>query len=127
MDACNRLAFGYCVWYNRFSRVQFRLLMDGVIPVIFAAFFKAVCDSMEHHPDVWPFTAFWNTRHPGNDKVKRIFSYPLDGWHLSNSLMIVSFISIVFVKSWQVPVWQFLVYGCLFVVVFNLFYNKVFR
>jgi hypothetical protein len=101
--------------------------MDAVIPVIFAAFFKAVCDSMEHHPDVWPFTAFWNTRHPGNDKVKRVFNYPLDAWHLSNTLMIVSFISIAVCSSQNANWLLFLILGVVYNIVFNLFYNKVFR
>jgi hypothetical protein len=101
-------------------------MLDGVIPVIFAAFFKAVCDSMEHHPDVWPFTAFWNTRHPGNDKVKRVFNYPLDAWHLSNTLMISSFLWGIVISqngNW----WGFLIMGVVYNIVFNLFYNKVFR
>lgn len=101
-------------------------MLDGVIPVIFAAFFKAVSDSMEHHPDVWPFTPFWNTRHPGNDKVKRIFNYPLDGWHLSNTLMIASFLWGISISQ-SGNVWGFLVLGIIYNICFNLFYNKVFR
>ena len=90
--------------------------------VALAAFFNAVMDSMEHHSDVWPNTPFWNTRHPENDKVKRIFSYPLDGWHLAKLGMLVS-LFVLITQVW----WQGLILWGIWILVFNFFYNIVFK
>lgn len=103
--------------------------------VALAAFFKAVSDTLAHHFDTSVFrfkllSPFWNPNHPKNDEVKRIFNYPLDAWHISNSIMVCLFIAGIFfpvdVSFW----WRALLYVCLgglFILVFNIFYDKVLR
>jgi hypothetical protein len=100
-------------------------LVPSLVLATFFGFFKAVANSMEHHPEVWPFTPFWNTRHPDNDKVKRIFRYPLDGYHLAGSGMWLC-VGLTFPSAfewyWEAPI--VIGWG---VIVFNIFYNKVFK
>jgi hypothetical protein len=102
-------------------------LWPGLLLSALFGFFKAVANSMEHHPDVWPHTPFWNVFHPENDKVKRIFSYPVDGYHIAGSGMWVCLgLSQVAQSSlewyWHLPITMG--FG---VLAFNIFYNKVFE
>lgn len=99
--------------------------------ITLAAFFKAVVNTLDHHFDSSVFrkwnTPFWNPLHPDNDKVKMIFRYPLDGWHITNSLMIVCFIGAGLFNTWLVWYWELILMGLTFNGVFNLFYNKILR
>lgn len=95
--------------------------------VTVAAICKAAADSMAHYPHRWPNTKFWNVLHPGNDKVKRIFNYPVDGWHLANSGMITAFL---LAGCWPAPIlwyWQIGALGGWFVIAFNFFCNRIFK
>ena len=101
--------------------------------ILLAAIFKAIADTLDHHFYTsiflrWKDKPFWNPLHERNDAVKRIFSYPIDAWHLANSGMIVCFIVAVSVSNlnyyWLI---QVVGGGILFNLVFNLFYNKILR
>jgi hypothetical protein len=113
-----------------------------MLPLIFiflAAFFKAVADTLEHHCGISIFKRlnpkFWDPdisyRHT---KFLPLTRYRPDAWHLSNSLFLWSMIMIgvTMQAEWifQLPgTWytQVGILGAVFIVVFNLFYNKIFR
>ena len=112
-----------------------------------AAFFKAVSDTLLHHFSISIFKNrnpnFWNPKISINKVPLFEFTIPLinktiktkyrpDAWHLSNSGMICSFClaaSIISTNFLIRPnfVWfvEFIVNGVLFILTFNLFYNKV--
>jgi hypothetical protein len=102
-------------------------ILPGLLLSALFGFFKAVANSMEHHPDVWPYTPFWNTRHPKNDSVFRIFKYPVDGYHIAGSGMWACLgLSNVF-QSQFVWYWHLGITVGFGVLIFNVFYNKVFK
>lgn len=99
--------------------------MSGLIPFVFialAAICKAVSDTIAHHYDTSIFKGkdFFNPEIQG--KRLPFTSYPFDGWHVFNSLMIVFFCLAVFWISWKL-----LLAGVLFILVFNLFYNTILK
>jgi hypothetical protein len=99
--------------------------------VVLAAVFKSVADTSAHHYDTsilkrwsrnfWDNSDYWHT-HPERIPPKRVFGYPLDGWHLSNSLMILSFCVAAF--GWTL---EMVISGVFFNVVFVAFYDKIWR
>ena len=105
----------------------------SILFIILAAIFKAIADTLVHHFDTsvfkykdrrfWDPSISWQYAHR-----LRFTSYPVDGWHISNSAMIVSFcLAIVFhhpVLKWWL---ELLIAGTLFNLVFNIFYNKILR
>lgn len=108
--------------------------MLAIILIVFAAVFKAVADTLQHH--YWDSVFrddnhfdknFWN---PGLSwkTAKKIFKYPVDAWHLSNSFMIVCFVLAAIVNDlrWHWAI-QLVVLGLVFNLVFNLFWNKVLK
>ncbi len=93
--------------------------------IIIAAVCKAAADTMAHHPKTMIFKgAFWRLWPRG--RMLAFTNYPLDGWHISNSIMIVTLISAGSLPGylWYVDI---PVAGVLFTLVFNLFYNKLFQ
>lgn len=69
---------------------------------------------------------FWYKRESWK-YTKKIFGYKLDAWHLAKSGMIVSFcLAIVF----YIPVFgliDFVLFGLIWNLTFNLFYNHLFK
>ena len=110
--------------------------MIALILISVAAICKAFSDTIAHHFDTSIFRGknrdFWEANRV-NSAAKRIFGYKVDAWHLSNSLMITCFIAAIFFggnlhNTIKVSVWvTFVAYGAWFNIVFNIFYNKVFR
>lgn len=104
-------------------------MVYSYILIALAAIFKAVADTCADHystsifrhkdPNFWNKSVSWKYS-------KRVFAYPIDGWHIANSLMIFSFLGLNnfkgYFSQWY---WNFLIGGVLFVIVFNLFYNKI--
>lgn len=100
--------------------------------VCLAAFFKAVADTLQHHyytsvfkklnPKWWDPAISWEYV----DKIQ-FTGYRPDAWHLSNSLMIISFLlAIIFYKN-KHPRWiEFIIGGIVFNLVFGLFYSIIF-
>lgn len=105
--------------------------MFSVIFLLFAAFFKAVADTLQHHYDksvFWKLNKnFWNPV-VSAEHVKFLpwTKYRPDAWHLANTGMIVSFILFAVLYKPLIG-WFFAVIlgGIVFNLVFNLFYNKV--
>jgi hypothetical protein len=106
-----------------------------ILFIILAAFFKAVSDTLKDHFYISVFrfkdARFWNPnesyKYTGFLKIWLIkTAYRADAWHISNSLMIISFcIAIALHKpvlSWY---YEFIISGALFNLTFNLFYNRV--
>ena len=108
--------------------------MLTILCIVLAAFFKAVADTLADHFYVSIFRnmdeRFWN-KAVSWKYAKQIpgTAYPVDAWHLSNSGMIISFAAAIFTPAPFVWHWAIglTAYGVLFIVVFNLFYNKILR
>jgi hypothetical protein len=94
--------------------------------IILGAICKAIADTLAHHFHSSIFRYMGNLWDPQISWIyaKRIpfTKYPLDAWHISNSLMIIFFCLAAFGFTWKV-----IVAGVLFNIVFNTFYNKLLR
>lgn len=109
-------------------------LSAAIVPflIAFAAVGKAFSDTLDHHFDTSIFrykSRKWFDPNVNIKSAPKIFNYPLDAWHISESLQICSWLAIPFLYEQQFDKWYFdyLIGGGLFIVVFNTFYNKVFR
>lgn len=106
--------------------------MLTILWLIVAAIFKAVADTLQHHFSSSVFKSsnpnFWNPNESWK-YARRVFSYPVDAWHLSNSFMIVAFILAAISHHQVIMTWwvECLLDGIVFILVFNFFYNRVFR
>lgn len=101
------------------------ILIIPILAVVFAAIFKAMADTIKHHPDTSVFKnkKFWISE----GKIFPLTKYKIDGWHLSNTGMIASFLALIFSK---IPHNLFISYGILgiiFILIFNIFYNKILK
>jgi hypothetical protein len=105
--------------------------LPHIVCALLAGFFCAVMDTLAHHWDSSVFmdkdTPFWNPLHKDNDKVKRIFGWPMDAWHIAKSLFLFCAFSVSFFDSMLNPYLQFGLIGVTFIASFNLFYNKILR
>ena len=101
---------------------------------VFAAIFKAVADTVDHHFGESKFRnlnpKFWD-RDISQDRAKKIFGYKVDAWHLFNSGMIGFFIAAASLHKFDKLHWYWWaeigIGGIVFVGVFNTFYNKILR
>ena len=105
--------------------------------LIAAALFKAAADIMRNTYSTSLFTRFdnpqfWDARKSFSNK--RIFNFPVDGWHLANSAMIICFVAGGLLYEPVVPLkgvlrWlgDLTVYAIVYNLAFNLFYNRVLR
>lgn len=100
--------------------------MIGAILILLAAICKAISDTIAHHKDtsIFKTSKFWSN----GGKIIPGTKYKLDGWHLSNSFMIVCFIAAAVlhrpVFAWY---WEIAIGGVVFNLCFNVFYNKILR
>jgi hypothetical protein len=105
--------------------------MITAILILFAAICKAMADTLDHHFDTSIFRNKPRKWFDPNVIIKtapKIFNYPIDAWHISNSLMIASFIlAAIFYEQKAAWYIEFSLYGLGFTMVFNIFYNRVFR
>lgn len=107
--------------------------MIAILFITLAAIFKSVADTLQHHFWESVFHRFnqnyWNPalswKYVGFVPFTK---YRPDAWHLSNSLMIVSFCCAVGLNDlyWH-PLLQIAFLGAVFIAVFNTFYNKIWR
>lgn len=103
------------------------------ILVVLCAFFKAVADTLTHHFDTSVFK--WRDRRWWDPSVSwkyagflRFTRYRLDAWHLANSLQLAGWLAALATAPRSFPWWQVFAAGALlFILVFNLFYNKILR
>ena len=105
--------------------------MIALALIILAAICKAVADTLDHHFDTSVFRNKPRKWFDPNVIVKsapKIFGYPLDVWHIANSVMIISFILAVVINNSNLEwYWQLLAGGVAFNLTFNLLYNKILR
>lgn len=111
----------------------------NLLPILFlslAAMFKAIADTLRDHYDIsifrWKDPKFWKPEISWKyADTLRFTNYHLDGWHLANSGMIISFVLFAIfhhLSDYHLK-WYFevLIAGGLFNVIFNMFYNKILR
>lgn len=103
-----------------------------IIIISLAAICKALADTLDHHFDTSIFRS--NPRRTWDPNVihktnRQIFGYPLDAWHIANSVQIGSWIALPVMHQPVLPQWwmDYGASGILFIIVFNIFYNKIFR
>lgn len=103
--------------------------MYSLIFIIISAISKAISDTLSHHYKNSIFYKkgdFWDINKQG--KFLRFTKYPFDGWHIFNSIMIISFITgFVFYEQTFNPVLEIFIGGIVFNLTFNLFYNKILK
>ncbi len=93
----------------------------SILLVICAAIFKAAADRIANHNyTVSIFKGWWLTQ----GRFLPLTKYKIDGWHISNSGMICSFIALIFCT---VDWYFYFILGTVFILVFNLFYNHIFK
>lgn len=109
--------------------------MITILLIAFAAICKACADALFSHPQTFPFKGKFWVVYTAGQKYLPFTKYPLNAWHVANSLMIISFIAAPFFY-WPVvelftPFWDsvvdFVICGTVFNLVFNLFYNHIFK
>jgi len=100
-------------------------LIIKALLIIIAAIAKAAADTVHHHPRTMIFKGkFWKLW--PHEKYIPFTKYPLDGWHVCNSIMILSLIVYGIFPGfrWFIDIPAA---GVLWILVFNLFYNKLFQ
>lgn len=106
--------------------------MVSLILFVLAAAFKAVADTLAHHFDTSVFRnlnrKFWDGGDTTAPNYLPFTKYPLDGWHLSNSLFLASSMlaSVLYTPLFNTWI-DFAIIGTSFVIVFNTLYNKILR
>lgn len=100
------------------------VLILKALLIIIAAISKAFVDTIAFHRGGKLKGDFFNINKQG--KMLPFTSYPFDGFHLFNSLMIVCFIAAGSLQGfrWYVDI---PVLGIIFISVFNLFFNKILK
>lgn len=107
--------------------------MLSALFILLAAICKAVADTLQHHygSSVFRFSnrRFWDPAISWKyAKFLPLTKYRLDGWHLANSGMILFFCLAVAVHTPLLRWWiELPAAGLLFILSFNLFYNKILR
>lgn len=101
-----------------------------ILLIVVAAICKAAVDTIVfHNGGKLPKTAFFDNKKQG--KFFPMTKYPVDGKHVLNSLMIVCFVVSGTMGTWGTWVWmallQVAVLGVIFILVFNIFWNKIFN
>jgi hypothetical protein len=100
------------------------LIIIKIVLIILAAICKAAVDTITHHPHTSKLWGkFWDVK---IGPIVPYSRYRVNGWHLSNSLMIVCFIVAGVLPGYK---WYYDIptLGIIFILVFNLFYNKIFQ
>ena len=98
--------------------------------LILAAIFNAIMDKLTHHFSASIFKSknpkFWNPNVSWQYVTFLPFTrYRADAWHLAKSAMIINIcLSICFFNGkW----WEFVIFGTVWNLTFNLFYNKILK
>lgn len=131
---CNaRMPISICRGVNTLNKteVMTAIIIKGIL-IIVAVICSAVTDTISQHPKTTILTGkFWQLW-PHN-KFIPFTKYPLDGWHLCKSLMVLSLLAIGFVDYLYTYQWYYvagaylLTGGLLWILPFNLFYNKILK
>lgn len=96
----------------------------AILLIIIAAISKAFVDTIAFHSGGRFKSDFFNINKQG--KFLPLTKYPFDAFHLFNSLMIVCFITAVSLGGyrWYIDI---PVLGVIFIIVFNIFFNKILK
>ena len=105
--------------------------MSSIILIIIAAILNAFMDIIEnenfrnsifheYNPLFWYKRESWKS-------AKKYFGWKFDAWHIAKSLMLASLIlAIIFYKS-ILGLYDIFIFGLVWNLTFNIFYNKIFR
>jgi hypothetical protein len=97
-----------------------------MILILLAAICNAVMDvlSFHYHSSIFRYMneSFWNPEKSWVKKFIPFTKYRLDAWHVFKSLMICFLLLAAFGLTWK-----FFLAGAIWILTFNLFYNKVLR
>lgn len=106
--------------------------MISLLFISLAAVFKAVADTLAHHFDISVFRdkprKYWDPNIITKTGPK-IFGYPIDAWHISNSFQILSWFGFGLTYRATLEHWwlDLAAGGICFNLIFSLFYNKILR
>lgn len=100
--------------------------------LVIAAILNAFMDRIENESFYESIFVNWNEKfwykRTSCKYAKKIFSYKMDGWHIAKSLMIICilmcWVNYKEFYNWWVDV---IMAGGLWIVTFNIFYNKLFK
>jgi hypothetical protein len=99
--------------------------MNAVL-LILAAFFSAVMDktkdTIQYNSSVFKNwnKRFWNDEEPSS--FVPYTKYKLNAWHLSKSLLVICICA-----AMSRTIWEFIIYGIIWNLVFNFLYNKALK
>lgn len=105
--------------------------MITILFIVLAGISKAIADTLSHHFD----TSVFKNKNPfiwdpdrSTAKFFPFTKYRMDPWHFANSLMIFSFVAAIAFRDLYYH-WAIIIagLGVIFVIVFNLFYDKILR
>lgn len=99
-----------------------------ILLIATAAICKALVDTIIfHHGGRLPKVSFFDNNVQG--RFLPFTKYPFDAKHIGNSLMIICFIIAAVIGRWMLVHWiiQVIVLGIIFILIFNLFWNKIFN
>jgi hypothetical protein len=101
------------------------MIVNSIL-LILAAIFNAVMDktkdTIQYNTSVFKN---WNKRFWNDEEHTSYFpytKYKLNAWHLSKSLMIICICAAL-----SCNIWEFLIYGIIWNLVFNFLYNKALK
>lgn len=101
------------------------MIVNSIL-LILAAFFNAVMDktkdTIQYNTSVFKDLnkRFWNDEEYTN--YVPFTKYKLNAWHLSKSLMIICICT-----AMSCTIWEFIIYGIIWNLVFNFLYNKALK
>lgn len=100
--------------------------------IVLAAFFNAFMDIVENEHFYASIFSHWNPKffykRESWKYAKKVFSYPIDGWHIAKSLMIICFAFAIITMDLNHQWWvKLLTIGALWNGSFWLFYHKLFK
>lgn len=104
--------------------------MFSFLFIFFAAILNALMDRVENENFLLSIFKnlnknFWYKR-VSWEFSKKVFGYKLDAWHISKSLMIIFFALAIIFYNPYIPVVDFIIFGIVWNLTFNLFYNHIF-
>lgn len=102
-------------------------ILDAIKDTLYNRFSKSIFKNL--NPKFWKSLESWK-----HAKVIPILKYPIDGWHLTKSIMLwLIFIPFSIILNDKLTIvdgfWNYIILwaliGVLYTLVFNLFYNKI--
>ena len=101
-------------------------MIIAFILVIVAALFKAIADRIANHDhtvSIFKEGGFWLKQ----GRFIPLTKYKLDGWHLSNSIMICSLVGLIFSNITFQQWYLYPILGIVWIIIFNFFYNQILK